>query len=68
MLELTGSTSELVYVPYDQVYGLGIDDMLHRVPAIEKIEGAIGWAPERTLDEILADVIAFVRGELAAAV
>ena len=68
MLELTGSKSELVYVPYEQVYGLGIDDMLHRVPAIEKIEAAIGWAPERTLDEILADVIAFERAELAAPV
>jgi UDP-glucose 4-epimerase len=61
VLELTGSASELVYVPYEQVYGLGIDDMLHRVPAIEKIEGAIGWAPEHSLDEILADVIAHVR-------
>ena len=40
--------------------------MLHRVPAIEKIEGAIGWTPERSLDEILADVIAFMRGEPAA--
>lgn len=68
MLELTGSRSELVYVPYEQVYGLGIDDMLHRVPAIEKIEAAIGWAPERTLDEILADVIAFERAEFAAPV
>src|SRR3954449_3363403 len=62
MLELTGSASELVYVPYDQVYGLGIDDMLHRVPAMEKIGGGIGWTPERSLDEILADVIAFMRG------
>ena len=66
VLELTGSASELVYVPYEQVYGLGIDDMLHRVPAIEKIESAIGWTPERSLDEILADVIAFMRGEPAA--
>ncbi len=66
VLELTGSQSELVYVPYDQVYGLGIDDMLHRVPAIEKIEAAIGWAPERSLDEILADVIAFTRTGLTA--
>ena len=61
MLELTGSRSEVVYVPYDQVYGGGIDDMLHRLPAIEKITGAIGWQPERSLDEILADVIAHVR-------
>ena len=67
VLELTGSSSELQHVPYDQVYGTGIDDMLHRVPAIEKIEAGIGWAPTRTLDEILEDVIAHERGALAAA-
>ena len=70
VLELAGSSSELVYVPYDQVYGLGIDDMLHRVPAIEKIRGAIGWEPERDLDQILTDVIEYARrpaGETAAA-
>jgi UDP-glucose 4-epimerase len=61
VLELTGSKSELVYVPYEKVYGLGIDDMLHRVPAIEKIKGAIGWEPKRSLDEILNDVVDHVR-------
>jgi UDP-glucose 4-epimerase len=61
MLELTGSKSELVYVPYDQVYGLGIDDMLHRVPAIEKIKDAIGWEPHFDLDRILHDVIDHAR-------
>ncbi len=67
VLELTGSASEIRQVPYDQVYGTGIDDMLHRVPAIEKIDAAIGWTPTRTLDEILEDVIAFERDVLAAA-
>jgi UDP-glucose 4-epimerase len=66
VLELTGSASEVRQIPYDQVYGSGIDDMLHRVPAIEKIEAAIGWKPTRTLDEILEDVIAHERGVLAA--
>lgn len=61
VLELTGSKSELVNVPYDQVYGLGIDDMLHRVPAIEKIKGAIGWEPRFDLDQILHDVIEHAR-------
>jgi UDP-glucose 4-epimerase len=65
VLELTGSSSEIVSVPYDQVYGGGIDDMLHRLPAIEKITEAIGWQPERSLDEILTDVIAFARDAAA---
>jgi UDP-glucose 4-epimerase len=66
ILELTGSASELVQVPYEKVYGGGIDDMLHRVPAIEKIRDAIGWEPTRTLDDILADVIAYEREALVA--
>jgi UDP-glucose 4-epimerase len=65
VIELTGSSSELVYVPYDQVYDQGIEDMLHRIPSITKVAAAIGWRPERTLDEILADVIAFTRTSLA---
>jgi UDP-glucose 4-epimerase len=68
VLEATGSTSELVFVPYERVYEQGIEDMLHRIPSLQKVEAAIGWRPERTLDEILADVIAFARGTLAAAV
>jgi UDP-glucose 4-epimerase len=54
---MTGSSSEIAFMPYDQVYGQGIDDMLHRVPSIEKIRSTIGWAPRLDLDVILADVI-----------
>ena len=61
VLEATGSRSELVHVPYDRVYGLGIEDTLHRIPAIEKVRDAIGWQPERSLDQILADVIEHAR-------
>jgi UDP-glucose 4-epimerase len=62
VLELTGSSSELQFVPHDEVYGLGIEDVLHREPSIERINQAIGWAPERSLDDILEDVLAFERG------
>jgi len=66
VLEATGSSSEIVLVPYDQVYGQGIEDMLHRIPATEKVQGAIGWRPELDLERILADVIAERRSSLAA--
>ena len=55
--EVTGSSSELVYVPYDEVYGQGIEDMLHRIPSIEKVGRAIGWQPTLGLERILADVV-----------
>ena len=61
MKERTGSESELVFVPYDRVYGLGIEDTLHREPSIDKIGDAIGWRPQRSLGEILADTIEFAR-------
>jgi nucleoside-diphosphate-sugar epimerase len=54
----TGSDSELMFVPYDEIYRHGIvEEMLHRIPSIEKVGRAIGWAPTRLLDDILADVI-----------
>ena len=62
----TGSESEIAYVPYDQVYDQGIEDTLHREPAIGKIRKAIGWSPERNLDGILADVIAERRASVTA--
>ena len=61
VLELTGSDSEIVHIPYDEVYGLGIEDTLHREPSIEKIGAAIGWRPQRLLNEILGDVISQAR-------
>ena len=61
VLAATGSSSEVAHIPLDEVYGQGIDDMLHRQPSIDKITGAVGWSPSRSLDEILADVIAHIR-------
>jgi UDP-glucose 4-epimerase len=61
IIALTGSESELTLIPYDQVYGQGIEDMLHRAPSLEKITAAIGWQPTHTLDEILAEVVDAVR-------
>ena len=65
VIALTGSSSEIVYVPYNEVYGQGIEDMLHRQPAIEKVTGEIGWKPTRSLDEILVDVVASTQAALA---
>ena len=65
VLELTESRSELEFVPHEQVYGLGIEDVLHREPSIDKIRDAIGWEPTLDLDRILADVVASLREGVA---
>jgi UDP-glucose 4-epimerase len=67
VLELTGSSSGIEHVAYEDVYGIGIEDMLHRIPSTAKIRAAIDWAPTRSLDDILADVLAFERDKLEAA-
>jgi UDP-glucose 4-epimerase len=67
VLELTGSRSEVRHVPYEEVYGQGIEDMLHRIPSIEKIGNAVGWTPERSLDDSLEDVVAPEREALVVA-
>jgi UDP-glucose 4-epimerase len=61
VLAATRSSSEVVRIPYDEVYGQGIEDMLHRQPSIAKVKAAIGWEPTRTLDEILTDVLQHTR-------
>jgi UDP-glucose 4-epimerase len=61
VLAFTRSSSEIVRIPYDEVYGQGIEDMLHRQPSIAKVSAAIGWQPTRNLDEILADVLEHTR-------
>jgi UDP-glucose 4-epimerase len=66
VLDLTESRSDLTFIPHDQVYGLGIEDVLHREPSIEKINNAIGWQPTRTLDEILRDVVEHARATVVA--
>jgi len=67
VLERTESKSEIRFVPHDEVYELGVEDVLHREPSIEKIGAAIGWSPTRSLDDILGDVIAYERDAVARA-
>ncbi len=55
--ELTGSSSPIVKIPYDQAYGEGFDDMRRRVPDLDKVHNLIGYQPKRNLDQIIRDVI-----------
>jgi UDP-glucose 4-epimerase len=59
--ELIGSDSAMAFVAYDDVYGQGIEDMLHRIPSIAKITALIGWEPRRGLQRVLEDVVEYQR-------
>ncbi len=61
VLARTGSAAEIVSVPYDEAYEVGFEDMLRRVPSIQKVKDAIGWQPTIRLDETLDEVIGYFR-------
>ena len=54
----TDSKSEIVYVPYEEAYGDGFEDMERRVPNINLINQLVGWKPQRNLSTIIADISA----------
>jgi UDP-glucose 4-epimerase len=51
-----GSKSEIVYVPYEEAYGDGFEDMERRVPNIDLINQLVGWEPKRDLTTIISDI------------
>jgi UDP-glucose 4-epimerase len=52
----TGSKSETIYVPYQEAYGDGFEDMERRVPNIDLINQLVGWKPKRDLSTMIADI------------
>ena len=59
IIEITGSRSEIVKIPYSEAYPDGFEDMQRRVPDISKIKNALGWTPQIGLDQIIKDIAAF---------
>jgi UDP-glucose 4-epimerase len=65
-IALTGSKSEIRYIPYEEAYGEGFEDMRRRVPSLAKAKRLVGYEPTRTLDEIISDVAKQFQDELKA--
>ncbi len=59
--ERTGSSSPIEYVPYDRAYEPGFEDMMRRVPSVEKLHALTGFRPHTPLNEIIDRVAAFFR-------
>jgi len=60
--ELTQSSSDIVFVPYDEAYEEGFEDMPRRVPDITKVGDLVGFRPKMDLDGILKSVIDYQSG------
>ncbi len=59
--KLTGSDSPITFIPYDEAYAPGFEDMQRRVPDTSRIRTMTGWKPRNNLDDILQRVIAWLR-------
>jgi UDP-glucose 4-epimerase len=52
----TNSKSKILYIPYEEAYGKGFEDMERRVPNIDLIRDLVGWQPKRDLSTMIADI------------
>jgi UDP-glucose 4-epimerase len=59
--KMTGSCSPIQYIPYDEAYETGFEDMPRRVPDISKIRELVGYEPKVPLDDIIRSVIDHMR-------
>jgi UDP-glucose 4-epimerase len=57
----TGSASPIQFVPYDKAYEPGFEDMMRRVPSIEKLHAMTGFRPQTNLADIIDRVSAYFR-------
>ena len=57
IIELTGSSSRIRYVPYEEAFPTGFEDIRRRVPDTRKLERLIGMRPTSSLDDILHSII-----------
>jgi UDP-glucose 4-epimerase len=64
IIQMTGSKSEIVFVPYSEAYAPGFEDMRRRMPDTTRLEELIRWRPEWKLDDILRAILEYTLTEL----
>jgi UDP-glucose 4-epimerase len=57
VIKITSSKSRKEFVPYEVAYGRPIEDMMRRVPSVERIREKIGWQPRTNLEETLQSIV-----------
>jgi UDP-glucose 4-epimerase len=64
VIALTGSSSKIEIIPYEQAYAPGFEDLHRRVPSIEKVKNLINYEPHYSLEEALKRVIEYENGNI----
>jgi UDP-glucose 4-epimerase len=63
IIRITKSKSRIEYIPYEEAYEEGFEDMQRRIPDITKINQLIGFAPTYTLPEIIKDIVDYLKNK-----
>lgn len=66
VIERADSNSRVQLVPYDDAYGEGFEELGRRRPDTTEVHRTTGWAPSRSLEETIDDVIAYERSQAEA--
>jgi UDP-glucose 4-epimerase len=66
VIERTGSASEVSFIPYDEAYGDGFEELGRRKPDTNKTRTLVGWVPSRTVDDAIDDITRYERARLVA--
>jgi nucleoside-diphosphate-sugar epimerase len=61
--ERTRSSSPIEFIPYDQAYEPGFEDMMRRVPSVDKLQALTGFRPQTPLNEIIDRVTAYFQSK-----
>jgi len=62
---MTGSRSRIQFIPYEQAYDEGFEDMRYRVPDISRLKAAVGFTPRYGIEEILSRTIQHLKNDIA---
>jgi UDP-glucose 4-epimerase len=66
IIEMTGSKSTKKYITYEEAYGKPFDDMMRRVPCLDRIKETIGYEPKMSLHQTLQKIIHDIKSNLEA--
>jgi UDP-glucose 4-epimerase len=61
--ERTRSSSPIEFIPYDQAYEPGFEDMMRRVPCVDKLHSITGFRPQTSLNEIIDRVTTYFQSK-----
>jgi UDP-glucose 4-epimerase len=61
IIALTESKSEIAMIPYEEAYAADFEDMMRRVPSVEKVYDLIGYKPDDNLENILREIVFFMK-------